>query len=80
MVANILYEFQLLVIFVFFIFPTSSADEAMGANIIDKFIRPPHKSAVKDAIRKLLLSGEDMTSFEFPFYTKDGTKLTIRLN
>jgi hypothetical protein len=28
----------------------------------------------------LLKTGEDMHNYEFPLYTKDDTKLTIRLN
>ena len=52
----------------------------MGENLIDTFIRDQHKDRVRAAIAHLLSTGENMNNIEFPFYTKDETQLTIRLN
>ena len=47
---------------------------------MDVFIDEQHRSSVKSVLEHTLRSGEGKYNYEFPLFTKDKRKLTIRLS
>jgi len=56
-----------------------SVDEVMGHNLVQEFITPDFREAVKQVLDKAL-AGEETANFEFPLITKDGKRIEVLLN
>merc|ERR1711871_1312722 len=56
-----------------------SKDEVMGRNLVQEFITPEYRTAVK-AVLDSALFGKATANFEFPLYTKTGRRLQVLLN
>jgi PAS domain S-box-containing protein len=56
-----------------------SSDEVMGRDLVDDFITPEYKVAVKEVLDDAL-QGRDTSSFEFPLFTKKGGRVEVLLN
>jgi PAS domain S-box-containing protein len=56
-----------------------STDEVMGHNLVEGFITPDYRTAVKEVLDKALL-GEERANFEFPLITKDRKRVEVLLN
>merc|ERR1711871_773294 len=54
-------------------------DETMGRNLVQEFITPEYRTAVK-AVLDSALFGKATANFEFPLYTKTGRRLQVLLN
>ena len=47
---------------------------------MDAFIDEQNRSSVRAVLMRALLTGEGTPAYDFPLYTKDKRKLTIRLS
>jgi PAS domain S-box-containing protein len=56
-----------------------SSDEAMGRDLVEAFVSPEYRSAVKGVLDDAL-QGRDTSSFEFPLFTKLGGRVEVLLN
>jgi PAS domain S-box-containing protein len=54
-------------------------DEEMGRDLVEDFITPEYKAAVKEVLDNAL-QGRETANFEFPLFTKDQTRVEILLN
>jgi PAS domain S-box-containing protein len=56
-----------------------SIDEVMGHNLVEEFITPDYRHAVKQVLDKAL-AGDEAANFEFPLITKAGSRVEVLLN
>ena len=54
-------------------------EEVLGRDLVQGFITEEYKDSVKGVFDKAL-RGEETANFEFPLYTKDGSRLDLLLN
>jgi PAS domain S-box-containing protein len=54
-------------------------EEVMGRDLVEDFITPEYKAAVKEVLDNAL-QGRDTANFEFPLFTKDKARGEISLN
>ena len=53
--------------------------EVLGRDLVQDFITEEHKASVKEVLDNAL-RGEETANFEFPLYTKKGSRLDVLLN
>jgi PAS domain S-box-containing protein len=56
-----------------------SKEEVMGRNLVEEFITPEYREAVKQVLDKAL-QGIETANFEFPLVTKRGARVDVLLN
>ncbi|MFT7007722.1 MAG: PAS domain S-box-containing protein [Colwellia sp.] len=56
-----------------------NAEEVLGKNLVEEFIRADHRESVNDVLQKAL-KGDNTSNFEFPLYTKDNNLVRVLLN
>jgi PAS domain S-box-containing protein len=56
-----------------------SKEEAIGKDLVRQFITAEFQDSVQEVLQKAL-GGEGTANFEFPLYTKDGTRVYVLLN
>jgi PAS domain S-box-containing protein len=56
-----------------------TSDEVMDRDLVEDFITPEYKAAVKEVLDNAL-QGSETANFEFPLFTKDQTRVEILLN
>jgi len=56
-----------------------SKEDVMGRNLVEEFIIPEFKNAVRLVLERAL-RGEETDNFEFPLATKTGTRVEVLLN
>jgi PAS domain S-box-containing protein len=56
-----------------------NAEEVLGKNLVEEFIRADHRESVNDVLQKAL-RGDNTSNFEFPLYTKDNNLVRVLLN
>ena len=56
-----------------------TSDEVMGRDLVEDFITPEYKAAVKEVLDNAL-QGRETANFEFPLFTKDQTRVEVLLN
>jgi PAS domain S-box-containing protein len=55
------------------------SDEVMGRDLVEDFITPEYKVAVKEVLDNAL-QGRETANFEFPLFTKNGGRVEVLLN
>ncbi|MFT5851876.1 MAG: PAS domain S-box-containing protein [Colwellia sp.] len=56
-----------------------NAEEVLGKNLVEEFIRSDHRESVNDVLQKAL-KGNNTSNYEFPLYTKDNNLVRVLLN
>ena len=56
-----------------------NAEEVLGENLVEEFIRSDHRESVNDVLQKAL-KGDNTSNYEFPLYTKDNNLVRVLLN
>ena len=54
-------------------------DEVYGRNLVEVYITEEHKDSVKDVLQDAL-QGKETSNYEFPLYSKEGSRRIILLN
>ena len=54
-------------------------EEVVWRNLVQDFITPDYQESVQEVLQNALL-GKETDNFEFPLYTKDGTRVYVLLN
>ena len=55
-------------------------DEAMGQNLVDKFIDAESQESVREVLRRALVEGVNTENYQLPLYTKKGARRDILLS
>ena len=55
-------------------------DEAMGQNLVDKFIDDASQDSVREVLRRALVEGVNTENYQLPLYTKTGARREILLS
>jgi len=56
-----------------------SKEEALGQNLVDRFITEDYSESVRGVLEKAL-QGEETSNYEFPLFTKAGERIHLLLN
>ena len=55
-------------------------EEAMGQNLVEKFIDEDSKASVREVLQKALVHGVNTENYELPLFTKQGTRRDVLLS
>ena len=55
-------------------------DDAIGNNLVDRFIDKDSKASVREVLRQALAEGINTENYELPLFTKQGTRRDILLS
>ena len=57
-----------------------SKQEAIGQNLVEKFIDEDSRASVREVLRKALIYGENTENYELPLFTKQGKRRDMLLS